>query len=215
MKIMYVPLMVCLFLTSGLLGQTTNERIVDAFATTTNDSVFISTYSKVSYEKHIAQRYTLPHVFDEADSLIFYHTNAGDILGPFEMDSFIVYVKVLSVDSAIRMRVGNIYLNPKKRGESNTEKLSKELLTQLQKNNNFDAVCQKYADDNNKNKECDLGWFFQGVMVSEFEEEVLNHKKDAIFIVNTQFGKHIVKMIDNPVLDRYKVEYTFLYLDNN
>jgi hypothetical protein len=194
-------------------GQTDIEKILTEFGATSNDSIFVSKNSKKPYEKFIARRYTIPQVFDETDSVMFYHTNKGDILGPYETDSFLIYIKVTSVDSLFRMRVGNIYLNPEKRGIDKIDRLSNELLTQIKRNKDFDIICKTYADDNNKNQDCDLGWFFQGVMVSEFEKEILKHKKNECFIVNTRFGKHIVKILDDPILDRSTVEYTFLYLD--
>lgn len=196
-------------------AQTSRDEIdiLNEFVTTTQDSVFITKYSKQPYEKFVAEQLTLPHTFDVADSLIFYHHNKGDILGPYFNDSFQIYVKVIAVDSLLRMRVGNIYLDEKKHGKKFCDKLAGEILKTVKETGDYDAMCKKYSDDENGHYNCDLGWFFQGAMVKEFEEEVLKHKKDDCFVVTTQFGKHVVKMIANPVLDRSRVEYVFLYLD--
>ena len=123
-----------------------------------------------------------------------------------------MYVKNISVDSSFRMRVGNIWLSPEKRGES-IDKLAEDILKTVTRTNDFDAMRKVYSDDGNANYDADLGWVFQGTMVKEFEDEVLKHKKGDYFIVATRFGKHIVKMIDNPVFDRSKVEYVQLCFD--
>ena len=112
------------------------------------------------------------------------------------------------------MRVGNIWLNGKASSDS-IETLGQLILKESIDHTNFNKMCQLYTSDNNKNFECDLNWFFQGVMVSEFESAVLKHKKDEIFAVDTRFGKHIVKIIDTPKKDRNRVRYLVLELKGN
>ena len=41
-----------------------------------------------------------------------------------------------------------------------------------------------------------LGWFGRGQMVREFEDACFSGKKGDIIMVKTQFGYHIIKIID-------------------
>lgn len=208
--LLFIPLLLC----NLTYGQSKYEGILTDFYNTTDDSIFISKYSKEPYQKYTAQRYFMSHSFDLfSDSLVFYHYKKGDIFGPYEQDSSVFYVKVTNVDSSLRMRVGNIYLDPQIKGNDKIDNLALQILRTAQKKNNFDDLCKKYKDDSNSSYDCDLGWFFEGAMVIEFEKEVKKHVKGEYFIVATRFGKHVVKVIDNPIRDKCKAEYIFLYLD--
>jgi hypothetical protein len=47
-------------------------------------------------------------------------------------------------------------------------------------------------------------------MVSEFYDEVIKKKKGDVSLLETRFGKHIVKALESPVKDRWKVKYIML-----
>lgn len=209
---MIKPILIFLcFITISLKGQTKLDIILREFASTNNDSVFVSANSKKAYKKFtVEQKYF--DSFEKVDSLIFYSKNKGDILEVFYADNFQVYIKITKIDSLVKMRIGNIYLNPDKRGKEKNKKLASKILKTIKKTGGFDKMCKEYTDDSNSKYECDLGWFFQGVMVAEFEREVLKHKKDDCFMVETSYGLHIVKVLENPILDRSSVEYVLLYL---
>jgi peptidyl-prolyl cis-trans isomerase D len=196
-----------------LYAQKDEIDLLNEFLTTTNDSIFITQYSKEPFERYRAERSVLPHQFDPLDSMIFYHRNVGEITGPYYLDSSVCYIKVTGADSSVRMHVGNLWLNPKTRGKDSCEILIQSLLAQANQNENFDDLCKLYADDHNQNRDCALAWFYEGTMVSEFQDAVIHHAKGEVLIVDTRFGKHLVKILDNPIYDRYAVEYVILYLD--
>ena len=51
-------------------------------------------------------------------------------------------------------------------------------------------------------------------MVEEFEREILKHKRGEIFPVDARFGRHIVKVLENPVKDSCRVYYVILQVRN-
>lgn len=208
----YIIALLCFVSTLVSCGQKNVDVIVNEFIMTKNDSLFISKYSKLPFQKRSIEKRSLTQTFEPFDSLIFYHQQKGDVLGPVYLENFQYYVKILTVDSILKMRVGNIYIG-QNRHKCNVDKLSNEILQTIIKKGNFDEMCKKYSKDNNKKYQCDVGWFFQGAMVNEFESEVLKHKKGDCFIVTTRFGKHIVKILDTSTLERNKVEYVLLCLD--
>lgn len=211
MKVLFT-LLTLLFLTAAN-AQVDQIDILNEFVTTKNDSAFLTKYSKQPFQRYSAEQTTLPHTFDPIDSTIFYHHNKGDILGPYYLDSFVIYLKVTAVDSLIRMKAGNIWLNPETRGKDSIKMLAAQIVKNVSKTGDYNAMCMQYNDDKNRNYDCSLEWFFQGAMVSEFEKEVIHRKKGEIFIVPTQFGLHVVKILENPVLDRARVEFVMLYFD--
>ena len=210
----YFLIFIVIFLTTSLFGQIDRVRILKEFSATNDDSLFLNKYSKNPYQKFVLQRNFLLPSFSPLDSLIFYQGSKGKIIGPLNVDNLLIYIKITRVDSLFRMRAGNLWLSPEKRGKDKIDKLAEDILNTIIRTGDFDAMRKEYSDDSNQNYDADLGWFFQGTMVEEFEKEVLSHKKGDFYIVSTRFGKHIVKTIETPVFDRSKVEYVILYFDN-
>ena len=211
MKLKFLLYLITLTSSSLLFGQANRSTIIKEFAVTKDDSVFITKHSIEAYKKYSIQRTMGLNIFIPLDSLIFFNGAKGKVIGPLNFNDQIVYIKVTAIDSSFRMRVGNIWLSPEKRGQENIGKLADEILKTVIRTNDFEAMRKEYSDDMNERYEADLGWLFQGVMVNEFEIEVLKHKKGDYFIVDSRFGKHVVKTIDDPVLDRSKVEYVLLF----
>ena len=213
MKLKFLLYLITLTSSSLLFGQANRSTIIKEFAVTKDDSVFITKHSIEAYKKYSIQRTMGLNIFSPLDSLIFFNGAKGKVIGPLNFNDQIVYIKVTAIDSSFRMRVGNIWLSPEKRGQENIGKLADEILKTVIRTNDFDAMRKEYSDDLNERYEADLGWIFQGVMVNEFETEVLKHKKGDYYIIDSRFGKHVVKTIDDPVLDRSKVEYVLLFFN--
>jgi peptidyl-prolyl cis-trans isomerase D len=210
-------LLIC-FTVTVANAQTISERIkiLEDFMQTSNDSEFVTKHSAMPFERFTASRYVLTYKFQPTDSLVFFHHVKGDLIGPYTLDTLTAYVKVMRVDSTVRMRAGSIYLNPEKKGKSAVNTISKEILSSLKKGTaGFEEMCLKYGDDSTaQTTSCDLGWFFQNAMVPEFEKAVLKHKKGDYFVVDTKAGKYVVNLKEEPVKDRAAVIYTILYLKN-
>ncbi|HEX2769768.1 MAG TPA: peptidylprolyl isomerase [Geobacteraceae bacterium] len=76
-----------------------------------------------------------------------------------------------------------------------SEKEAQDILGQIKKGGNFEALAKKYSVDSAGAKGGDLGWFGKGSMIPEFEKVVFSLKEGELSgVVKTQFGYHIIKL---------------------
>lgn len=93
-----------------------------------------------------------------------------------------------------------------------TETEAKDIIAQLGKGGNFDAIAkEKSTDPGSKDKGGDLGWFSPSAMVKPFSDATVGLKKGAVSQtpVQTQFGWHVIKLEDTrtaqpPAYDKVK-----------
>jgi len=96
------------------------------------------------------------------------------------------------------------------------EKLAKEVLGMVKAGGDFAELAKKYSADSSGQNGGDLGYFTKGQMVPQFEAEAFKLKAGEVSgIVKTQFGYHIIKVIDHkietsPTLDQAKPQITEL-----
>lgn len=78
-----------------------------------------------------------------------------------------------------------------------TEEKANEILDEIKAGLSFEEAAEKYSKCPSKARGGDLGYFTRGKMVPEFEKASFEMKKDEISEpVKTQFGYHIIKLID-------------------
>ncbi|NTW02363.1 MAG: peptidylprolyl isomerase, partial [Oscillochloris sp.] len=73
------------------------------------------------------------------------------------------------------------------------------LFKQLQDGADFvQLASEKSEDPGSKENGGDLGWAPRGMFVTEFDDAVFSMKKDELRLVKTQFGWHIIQLLDLP-----------------
>jgi peptidyl-prolyl cis-trans isomerase C len=67
----------------------------------------------------------------------------------------------------------------------------------LKKGEDFASLAENYSEDTTSKKGGDLGYFGRGQMVEPFEEAAFSLKPNEISdIVETQYGYHLIKVVD-------------------
>ncbi len=78
-----------------------------------------------------------------------------------------------------------------------TEEKAKEILGKLRLGESFEKLAEENSLCPSRKRGGDLGWFGRQKMVREFELATFNLKKGEISTpIKTQFGWHIIKLID-------------------
>ena len=77
------------------------------------------------------------------------------------------------------------------------EDQAKDLLARVKTGENFSDLAKKFSDCPSGKNGGDLGWFGRGQMVQEFDKAAFEGAKGAVVgPVKTQFGWHLIKIID-------------------
>ncbi|RKD31941.1 peptidylprolyl isomerase [Thermohalobacter berrensis] len=77
------------------------------------------------------------------------------------------------------------------------EEKANEILNELESGLKFEEAAEKYSECPSKSRGGDLGYFTKGKMVPEFEKAAFSMEKGEVKgPVKTQFGYHIIKVID-------------------
>ena len=78
-----------------------------------------------------------------------------------------------------------------------TEQEALACLTYMKQGKSFEELAKERSLCPSRKKGGNLGWFSRGMMVKEFENAAFSEKKgDIIGPVKTQFGWHLIKIID-------------------
>lgn len=79
-----------------------------------------------------------------------------------------------------------------------TEKEAYAVLYDIQHGKSFETLAQEKSICPTGRKGGSLGWFSRGQMVKEFEQAAFSGKKGQIVgPIKTQFGYHLIKIVDN------------------
>ncbi|MDB5274435.1 MAG: hypothetical protein JWO58_2802 [Chitinophagaceae bacterium] len=172
------------------------------FKNTKDDAGFCKLHSSHPYVvDQISSAYYLDaHLYDSLKNI-----HVGDVTGPFTSNTWLnestdaeknmFVLKLVKVDSCFEVKASHILFE----GTNYTQRehnrhVADSLLQKIQGGVTFESVAKKYGHDGTEFAGGDLGWFKQGSMVKAFDAACFNAKKGDLFIVETPFGLHIVKI---------------------
>lgn len=141
-----------------------------------------------------------------------YNTPVGEISQPVRTKFGYHIIKVVDRRASQgEVKVAHIMIKAlKDSGKAATdaaEAKANEIYSKLQAGGDFAELCKQFSDDkSNSKKGGELNWFGSGQMVPEFEGAAfaLKNKDDYSKPVKTDYGWHIIKLLDKKGLPEFK-----------
>ena len=133
----------------------------------------------------------------------------GYVYGPYEDEDAYNLVRIIDVqERSDSLRASNILIPYKgaymsndtvttdEQAKAKAEKLLAELndASEADRDSLFAQLASQYNTDATKDKGGDLGWFFDGSMVPQFNEYVINNEVGSMGVVKSVYGYHIVRV---------------------
>jgi peptidyl-prolyl cis-trans isomerase D len=141
----------------------------------------------------------------------------GAVVGPYLDGPNYVLAKIIDIktlpDSAHARHILVGLVDPKTNQPKMEDSVGKHKIDSIKAlidhGQKFDSVAFHLSDDEGSRiKGGDLGYFGQGQMVKEFNDYVFNGKKGEMKIVKTQFGYHLIEILDQKDFEpSFKVAY--------
>jgi parvulin-like peptidyl-prolyl isomerase len=172
-----------LFLFSSLSFGQTKGSDLSKVKTVSEAETFIKTNPKAN-----AKLFTIESGNDTSEIHLPLYTKQVGFT--FRIDN-IIY-KILKIDSTLSFRANYIYLSGETLPKHQIDSIRQEIISKYKAGANFFDLIHQYNMDINING--DTNWFTENMMVKEFEDAVISHKKGDIFTVDTPEQKwyHVV-----------------------
>jgi peptidyl-prolyl cis-trans isomerase D len=184
------------------------------FATTTDVESFLT---KNGTETNFTETFTPKSKLtgSRKDSLMALPT--GAVVGPYLDGNNFVLARIMDIKTlpdSVRARhilvaINDPKTNQPKMDDSTAKKKIDSIKTLLDHGQKFDSLAFHLSEDEGSRiKGGDLGYFGQGQMVKEFGDFTFNGKKGEIKIVKTQFGYHLIEIMDQKNFEpAFKIAY--------
>ena len=194
------------------LGEEWINEIQTDFIKATDAAQFTNLNSDVPYDSKFFKKGELTN--EDIDSWAF-NSKTGDTFGPiFDGDSYIM-ARLVNVDflpDSVKARHILISSNAQSQEEYDAIKAKADSLLLVAKQNRgrFAKLATDFSDDPGSAVQGgDLGWFPEGAMVQPFNDACFNGKKGDIVLVESQFGFHVIEILDKGALTK-KVQVAML-----
>jgi len=171
------------------------EALKVDFSTTNNDTLFVNANSADPFQAQSVRRGALPA---QVDSSVFSGT-PGMVYGPYIDGEQIKLAKLKGFKASSDSVSARHILISTREGMDEAKAMAKadSIKKAIQAGANFSLMAIQFSnDDGSKVKGGDLGWFTEGRMVPEFNDACFNGNKGDMPIVKTQYGVHIIEIMD-------------------
>ncbi len=172
------------------------EKIKPEFEEAENAAEFVNLNSDVPYtDRHYAYGELTPDTLND----IIFHAKPGFVYGPYLENETYKLAKLVSFDmlpDSVHARHILVAFNQKMTKEQAQSKAD-SIKNLIDKGGNFAMLAMTMSDDKGSARlGGDLGWFKEGMMVKPFSDACFSGKKGDILIVETQYGYHVVEILD-------------------
>lgn len=175
---------------------------ISGFRNTKDMTAFLDRNSDAKFDTIFKAKKDLPSTV--ADTLLA--LNVGEIYGPYRDGDFFKVSKMMDRKPNGTVKASHILFtyegaeraNPSiTRTKEEAEAKAKEILAEAKKEGAvFTTLARDNSDGPSAPRGGDLGYFQEGVMADEFNDFCFANEVDAIGLVETQFGFHIIKVDD-------------------
>lgn len=185
--------------------------IKDAFKSAINDSLFVINNSdNPVYNEEFVAANQFPL---EMDTMV-QKAQVGDIVDPYlgAGGTFWQIAKVVQSDSAYEAKVRHILIgvNQQNPADGVLKKVKADSIKDVwSKKGNFSELLKFSTDvdkDGKANNDGVYDWFTYGAMVPEFEEYSMTGKIGVVEVVQTQFGYHVMEVLDRRTNGKVRVK---------
>lgn len=169
------------------------DRKIEEFKLSDNDSLFINLNSDKAYAPQWLAVNALPINLDSLKE-----AKVGTIVGPyFEAENWKVSKLMGTKMACDSVKARHILLKVEGDNAEQVKAKADSLKKVIKQKNNFAELAKSLSQDFGSGAQGgDLGWFKEGVMVPEFNKACFNGKKGDMTIVETQFGIHLIEILE-------------------
>ncbi len=164
------------------------------YAATSDNLSFVSQNTDGAVDTTYHAKGTLPVMVDTA----LFNAAIGTIVGPYEEGNS-VKVSKLTGDKVVSdsVKARHILINIMDGDSTKAMATADSLKNAVKKGAKFADLAMMFSKDQGSAiKGGDLGWFRQGMMVPTFNDACFNGKKGDMPIVTSQFGIHLIEILD-------------------
>ncbi len=175
---------------------------IAGFRTTTDIAAFIDRNSDIKFDTIFKAKNQLAPLF--ADTLMT--LKAGEMYGPYRDGDFFKVSKMVARRPNGSVKASHILVSYEgaqsskpgvQRTKEEAEARAEELLRTAKKGDTtFIELARKHSDGPSAQNGGDLGYFQKGAMVPTFNDFAFGNPKDAVGMVETDFGFHVIKIDD-------------------
>jgi peptidyl-prolyl cis-trans isomerase D len=172
------------------------DRAKGEFEAAENDTLFVNRESDIRFNALWSTKGSLPLTIDS----IMFSAPKGYVYGPYREGSALKLAKLVGIKSSPdSVSARHILITPNSYGgDAGAKSVADSLFALIKsKKGDFAALAlTKSEDPGSGSKGGDLGWFKEGQMVPTFNDACFNGKKGDITLVKSQFGYHIIEVLD-------------------
>ena len=175
---------------------------LEGFKETRNVADFVDQYSEVSFDSVYKPRGEYNNEYAD----ILFGLDQGEVFGPYRDGNTFKISRLLDRKKNASIRASHILISYEGATRANPEITRSKEEAKKEANrvyrlarrasSDFEALAFEYSDGPTKTRGGDLGFFQEGEMATEFFNFVNTNKVNRVGLVETEFGFHIIKVID-------------------